>query len=270
MGQLWLLSCVTIVLACDDGPDPEAVDGPDPETVDETGQPTADRPRPTVNEPAGAAVEEPAGEVEAGRVRHGPGEGAGEVEAGRVRNGPGEGAADGDWAAALGDEIGVMDGPNAGLGLRGEGVSNDGPPPAGGTIGSLGTASNMGSYGSEGRRAPVAPHARVALGVPAVRGELNPELVRRAVRRRLPEVRACYDEALGRRPELAGEVTMRLAISPTGEVATARADRGSMPPSELGACLVRAARRWEFPRPETGVVRVVLPLTFSVAQPASP
>jgi hypothetical protein len=80
-------------------------------------------------------------------------------------------------------------------------------------------------------------------------GGLSADQIRRAVRRHINEVRSCYEDALLRRPNLEGRVSVRFMISATGTVQSSDME-GDATLTEVGACIAQASRRWSFPSSE--------------------
>jgi hypothetical protein len=127
------------------------------------------------------------------------------------------------------------------------------------TVGARGRRSGPGGYGDRiadlGPRKTVAPD--IAISAPVVRGGLDREIVRRVVRTHLNEVRYCYEEALPRRPTLAGRVVAAFTIAPTGRVLVSELQTSSLGAPAVEACIVAATRRWQFPQPAGGGLVVV-------------
>jgi hypothetical protein len=99
-----------------------------------------------------------------------------------------------------------------------------------------------------------------------LRGSLDKEIVRRVVRQHLNEVRFCYEQALVRRPALAGRVVTQFTIAPTGRVLASALQSSSLGEATVDACIVAATRRWEFPRPASGGI-VVVSYPFQLSSP---
>jgi TonB family protein len=97
-----------------------------------------------------------------------------------------------------------------------------------------------------------------------VRGSLDKEIIRRIVRRHVAEVKACYEPELGNQPELAGRIVVQWTIGATGQVVASDLQSSTMGSPGVEACVVRAVRRWEFPKPlGGGVVTVSYPFDFT-------
>ncbi len=89
--------------------------------------------------------------------------------------------------------------------------------------------------------------ARVRFGQPAIRGSLEPTLVRRVAQAHQAELLTCYQQALARTPEATGSVTVQYVITPPGTVGTATASDNDTGDGALGACIAQAVRRWTHP-----------------------
>lgn len=126
----------------------------------------------------------------------------------------------------------------------------------GGGTGGGGTV--YGGAGGAPDMRPAGPRPRVRVGRTAVQGSLAPEIIRRVIRRHINEARYCYERVLVRNPGAEGMVRVRFVIGADGQVQSSALE-GDTPESmrEVAACVVRAVRRWRFPRPEGGGVVVV-------------
>ena len=125
-----------------------------------------------------------------------------------------------------------------------------------------------------GRSAPSAPSMApsmasaavqpvVSPGRTTVRGSLDRSVIQRVMRRNQSAVRRCYERELQRAPNLAGRVTVRFEIAPTGRVASAQVAGDTLGNAGVSECIVREVRRWVFPQPEGGgSVTVSYPLYF--------
>jgi hypothetical protein len=157
------------------------------------------------------------------------------------------------WGRGLGPD---------GTGARGAdtGVAMLGGPPGLGTLGRFAGADGPSrGYGDDvGGLGTRKPHKiEVTIEPAVVRGSLDKELVRRVVRQHLNEVRYCYEQALPRRPALAGRVVAQFTIAPTGRVLVAALQSSSLGDSAVESCIVEATRRWPFPQPAGGGIVIV-------------
>ena len=76
---------------------------------------------------------------------------------------------------------------------------------------------------------------------------LDKTLVQRTVRARAGQVRWCYQKALLGRPDLAGDITLKLTIGADGAVRSASLDRTTLADPGAERCIVERARGWRFP-----------------------
>jgi pSer/pThr/pTyr-binding forkhead associated (FHA) protein len=163
--------------------------------------------------------------------------------------------------ALMGDQVGSNFG-FGGLGLRGTGRGGGGTGEGTIGLGNLGTIGHgagtgtgsgygSGAGGFSGRRSTV---PRIRTGEADVRGSLSREVIRRVIRRHINEVRFCYEQELGQRPDLAGRVTVSFIISATGAVQTATVSNTTLSNPRVESCISQAVRRWTFPAPDGGGV----------------
>ena len=163
--------------------------------------------------------------------------------------GPGGGGA--GWGT-----IGVLDS-GGGLGW-GTTCGSGTPPTCGAGLMGRGTGTGSGLAG----RTPKAP--TVAITNTSSVGDLDANIIRRHVRRKLPAIRHCYERALVSQRDLAGTVLVRFQISPLGVVQGAVA-RG-MDEGGVQGCVAEAIRSIQFPRPKGGgMVDVRYPFVFQPA-----
>ena len=182
------------------------------------------------------------------------------------------GAIAGSTTASAGDTFG-----SGGLGVSGGGWGGGGTGEGTiglGTLGAVGHGAGAGygtGYGA-GLRGRVAVAPRVRAAAPdTVQGALAPELIRRIVMRNLAQVHRCYEQRLAANPTLAGRVTLRFVIAPTGAVAAAAVAASTLADATVGECIAAAMRRWLFPAPPGGgVVTVNYPFQFTPPTPTVP
>ena len=94
------------------------------------------------------------------------------------------------------------------------------------------------------------PEARV--GRLVIRGSMPPAEVTRVVSGGRAQLAFCA------MTHGASDLTLRLVVSPTGEVQAASTDG----PPPLGTCVARTARRWRFPATGGGITAVDVPISF--------
>ncbi|MEO8178135.1 MAG: AgmX/PglI C-terminal domain-containing protein [Deltaproteobacteria bacterium] len=166
-----------------------------------------------------------------------------------------------------GDEIGEAFG-SGGLGLSGigEGGGGRGEGIGLGNIGTLGHGAGTGTgqgFGSGhgrlgGSHRTATPQIR--MGATQVSGRLPPEVIRRIVRQNYGRFRLCYEQGLGRNPNLEGRVTVRFVIGRDGAVSNVSNGGSDLPDSNVVGCVVKAFYGLSFPKPEGGIVTVSYPI----------
>lgn len=119
-----------------------------------------------------------------------------------------------------------------GLGLVGSGVGEDGPI-----------------------------KSRVRQGKAEVKGALDKDIIRRIVRAHINEVRRCHEVQLKTDSTLAGKLEVSFTIGADGRVSDAELASDDL--GTMGACVVKAVKRWKFPKPKSGSVAVRYPFTFA-------
>jgi len=96
-----------------------------------------------------------------------------------------------------------------------------------------------------------------------VSGALDKDIIRRIVRAHINEVRFCYNQGLAKNPGLFGRVAVRFTIDGKGSVASAAVSEDTLADAKVSGCVVKAVRRWKFPRPHGGgVVQVTYPFVL--------
>ena len=133
-----------------------------------------------------------------------------------------------------------------------------------GQPGTIGYGSRDVASGGGSAKPSKPPVAEVVPGAPEVRGALDKELIRRIVRRHLTEVKFCYEKERTRNPALQGRITLQFTIAPTGAVATSIVQSTTLGNPSVEQCFAGAIRRWEFPKPQGGVVVVTYPFVLKV------
>ncbi len=109
-------------------------------------------------------------------------------------------------------------------------------------------------------------------GVPQVRAERpesddpralgDPGQIARVVRARLAGIRACYERALKRKPDLAGKLVLRLVLSSAGTVTAVEIDEDTLGDAEVASCVRALVARWRFPSPPGGSAEFSFPFVF--------
>ncbi len=171
------------------------------------------------------------------------------------------------WGDEIGDSWGSnglgLTGIGEGAGGKGEGIGINGIGTCGGTV----CSGLEGGFGNSlGRNAPGhktrVPQMRPD-GSLSVSGHLPSEVVQRIVRQNYGRFRMCYEQGLGRNPNLQGRVAVRFVIGRDGAVSRVQNAGSDMPDSGVVSCVVGAYYGLSFPAPENGIVTVSYPIMFS-------
>ena len=94
-------------------------------------------------------------------------------------------------------------------------------------------------------------------GVASTRGALDKQIIRRIVRAHMNEVKYCYDQELVRNRSLAGRVSLQFVISGNGQVISSFVQSTTMNNPRVESCVVKAVKRWSFPKPDGGGIAIV-------------
>lgn len=167
----------------------------------------------------------------------------------------------------MGDEVGEMQG---GFGFGRSGFGPGGGGTGWGTVGTgrygtIGHGSGTGSgYGTGsgrgGMRGRRAATPQVRIGNATSTGDLDKNIIRRYIRRKLPRIRYCYEKQLLVKPGLSGTVVSQFQISPQGSVLNSSASGVS---SDVSSCVADVIKTIQFPKPKGGgLVQVRYPFTF--------
>ncbi len=162
-------------------------------------------------------------------------------------------------------------------GVCGVGVANSndqlrGIKSGGSGTGRVASASGLRGGGSiEGGGTGAAATEKKVSGVvkseaPAVDGELDPAMVAKEVRTRLGAIKACYERALKRNPNLSGKVVIHWTITQAGTVSGVDVEQDTLGDAEVASCIKSLVARWRFPAPSGGSVEVSFPFVFQSSQ----
>ena len=111
--------------------------------------------------------------------------------------------------------------------------------------------------------APPAPKKRIWSG-PPITNHVPAELIMRVIRTRTACLRRCYEQGLGKVPDLAGRLAVRFVIDLDGWVRKADEAPGSeLHAPDVVACVLDEVRGLRFPEPEGETVTVVYPFVFA-------
>ena len=172
----------------------------------------------------------------------------------------------------VGTEVGDAYG-GGGFGLVGSGRGGGGTGEGTiglGNLGTIGRGSGTpggGGYGGKvgALKTRKAGAPEVVPGTAEVRGSLDKELIRRIIRRHINEVKFCYESQLTRYPDLQGRIMVQFTIGANGQVMASVVQSSTMGNPPVEGCIANAVKRWEFPRPQGGIVVVTYPFVLKSA-----
>jgi len=130
-----------------------------------------------------------------------------------------------------------------------------------GGYGTIGTGRGYGvGVGRGGFGVRKKPTAQVRVGNAAATGDLDKNIIRRYIRRRLPRIKLCYEKELAKKPKLKGTVVTNFQISPAGSVLGISAKGVS---DAVSSCVASEIKMIQFPKPKGGgLVQVRYPFNF--------
>lgn len=158
--------------------------------------------------------------------------------------------------------VGVA-GAGAAGGLRGKGTGGTGSLRGGGSL----RAEGPGAVGTGERGGERAVKAIVKDSAPVdVDGSLDPSVIAREIRSRLGAVKACYEAALKRNPNLSGKILLRFEVSSVGKVTSADIESDTLGDGEVSSCIKGRVQTWRFPAPQGGSVQFSYPFIFQASK----
>ena len=131
-----------------------------------------------------------------------------------------------------------------------------------------GSAGRRAGRGSRlgGRREMAVTVAMPSSGAQVTGGELSRREIFQVVSANKGAIRYCYESQLMRFPTLRGRVTVDFIIDTSGRVGRIKVPENTLSQARaaraVASCLMRFIKRWRFPRPRGGKVRVIYPFTF--------
>ena len=90
---------------------------------------------------------------------------------------------------------------------------------------------------------------------------LSEKSIQELLKKHIGSFNLCYRQALGKRPDLKGEVVFKMNIDPAGRVTKVNMDKGAKKNRELEQCLIQELKMLRFPTPTKGR-NVVVTVTF--------
>ncbi|MCK6526707.1 TonB family protein [Myxococcota bacterium] len=145
--------------------------------------------------------------------------------------------------------------------LRG---TNDGAADGSGMGSGFGTGDVVGAGAKEQKKVVSKASAGDAdvLGAPS-----DAKNIRAVVQRKLPQIKACYDEQLKGNPDLEGKVVVFWVIRGSGKVGEVRVQENTTGNKDMEECIIRRIRRWEFnPTEDEQDAEVTYPFIFSASK----
>lgn len=94
-------------------------------------------------------------------------------------------------------------------------------------------------------------------------GEIDPRLVQKAVEEHWHGLRLCYELALRRDNQIAGEVEWRWRIDSRGDISDIELVNSTIGDNRMLNCIKNKMATWQFPPPRRGSVQVRYPFRFS-------
>ena len=133
-------------------------------------------------------------------------------------------------------------------------------------VGGLRGGGAIASGGTGSGAAEKTVKASLKTEAPAVDGELDPSMVAKEVKSRLGAIKACYERALKRNPNLSGKVVIHWTITQAGTVSGVDVEQDTLGDAEVASCIKSLVARWRFPAPSGGSVDVSFPFVFQSSQ----
>jgi len=158
--------------------------------------------------------------------------------------------------------VGIASGNDSLRGIKSGGSGSGRVADAGSLRGGAGIAGGGTGQGAGERTVKAA----IKTEAPAVDGELDPNMVAKEVRSRLGAIKACYERALKRNPNLSGKVVIHWTITQAGTVSGVDVETDTLGDAEVASCIKSLIARWRFPAPAGGSVDVSFPFVFQASQ----
>jgi len=159
-----------------------------------------------------------------------------------------------------------------GLGMRGTGFGGGGTASGlggngmrGTGLGGSGTGSGAGEFGHGGDiGSKKTTTVSASTGEPIIMGGLDRSLIDAVIKRKMSQIRYCYQRELQKNPNLSGKLTIKFTIAKDGSVSQAGVKTSSMGNPAVDQCVVQRFYQMTFPEPKGGgIVIVSYPFIFS-------
>jgi TonB family protein len=100
------------------------------------------------------------------------------------------------------------------------------------------------------------------LGLP--KATIDKKEIQAVIASHMKEVKYCYEKEAAVREMASGQITVKLVIDAKGSVQSAAVSSATLKDKPVTDCVLKAAARWKFPKPEgEGGVTVNYPFTFT-------
>lgn len=177
------------------------------------------------------------------------------------------------YGGNVGVDVGVMYGSIFAAGVQGVGPGANGlgwDTIGAGNYRTIGHGDEVGSGDGTGPGDGLRMHGhrsrvpKPRIGTPSIVGDLDRNIIRRHIRRKLAQITYCYEKQLMVHPGLHGTVVTQFQISPVGTVLHMAAT--GLGESAVASCVGEVLATLRFPRPRGGgIVNVRYPFTFQPA-----
>jgi hypothetical protein len=95
-----------------------------------------------------------------------------------------------------------------------------------------------------------------------VSGQLDPARVYAVIDANIAKIQACYERRLQADPSLAGRITFRWTVTPTGSVTGVQQHVSTVSDPKVASCIKQVLERLRFPKPDGGSVEISYPFIF--------
>ncbi|MEC7986252.1 MAG: AgmX/PglI C-terminal domain-containing protein [Myxococcota bacterium] len=173
-----------------------------------------------------------------------------------------------NFSGGLGGVLGAkgIQAGSGGLGAGGGGLGGGGSADGLGGLGSKGMGRGRSGYGtgggSLGKKKKRGAIGKIG-GSPIILGGLDKSLIDAVIKRNMSQIRYCYQRQLSKNPSLGGKIVIKFVIAKDGSVSKANVKSSSMGSSAVESCIAGRFKRFQFPKPNGGIVIVSYPFIFS-------
>jgi hypothetical protein len=101
-------------------------------------------------------------------------------------------------------------------------------------------------------------------GSPTILGGLDKSLIDAVIKRKISQIRLCYQRQLAKNPSLSGKIKVKFVVATDGSVSKASIDSSTMGGGgkPVESCIVGSFKKFKFPQPNGGIVIVKYPFIF--------